>query len=86
MNAEMVGTLLSLLATLGVAWLLTYAVLSTVLIGSVWLAERGEQREERPHHPGVHRPPRFPPRPSAWAMSARTLSRSPGRTLPASSR
>jgi HEAT repeat protein len=40
MNAGMVGTLLSLLATLGVAWLLTYAVHSTVLIGSVWLAER----------------------------------------------
>ena len=49
-------------------------------------AERGEQRQERSHHPGVHRPPRFPPRPSAWAMRARTLSRSPGRTLPASSR
>jgi len=40
MNPGMVGTLLSLLATLGVAWLLTYAVHSTVLIGSVWLAER----------------------------------------------
>ena len=40
MNAGMVGTLLSLLATLGAAWLLTYAVHSTVLIGSVWLAER----------------------------------------------
>ena len=40
MNAGIVGTLLSLLATLGVAWLLTYAVHSTVLIGSVWLAER----------------------------------------------
>ena len=34
------GTLLSLLATLGVAWLLTYAVHSTVLIGDLWLAER----------------------------------------------
>jgi len=40
MNAGTVGTLLSLLATLGVAWLLTYAVHSTALIGSVWLAER----------------------------------------------
>ncbi|HET9157846.1 MAG TPA: HEAT repeat domain-containing protein, partial [Myxococcaceae bacterium] len=40
MNTGILGTLLSLLATLGVAWLLTYAVHSTVLIGSVWLAER----------------------------------------------
>ncbi|HEY1908810.1 MAG TPA: M56 family metallopeptidase [Myxococcaceae bacterium] len=40
MNAGMVGTLLSLAATLGAAWLLTYAVHSTALIGSVWLAER----------------------------------------------
>src|SRR5262249_28787806 len=40
MNAGILGTLLSLLATLGVAWLLTYAVHSTVLIGGVWLAER----------------------------------------------
>jgi len=40
MSAGIVGTLLSLLATLGVAWLLTYAVHSTVLIGGVWLAER----------------------------------------------
>ncbi|HUM11607.1 MAG TPA: M56 family metallopeptidase [Myxococcaceae bacterium] len=40
MNAATVGTLLSLAATLGAAWLLTYAVHSTALIGSVWLAER----------------------------------------------
>ena len=40
MNAGLVGTLLSLAATLGAAWLLTYAVHSTALIGSVWLAER----------------------------------------------
>ena len=40
MSAGIVGTLLSLLATLGVAWLLTYAVHSTALIGGVWLAER----------------------------------------------
>jgi HEAT repeat protein/beta-lactamase regulating signal transducer with metallopeptidase domain len=40
MNAGMVGTLLSLAATLGAAWLLTYAVHSTALVGSVWLAER----------------------------------------------
>ena len=40
MNTGIVGTLVSLFATLGVAWLLTYAVHSTVLIGSVWLAER----------------------------------------------
>ncbi|HZJ54842.1 MAG TPA: hypothetical protein VFD38_11945, partial [Myxococcaceae bacterium] len=40
MSAGIVGTLLSLLATLGAAWLLTYAVHSTVLIGGAWLAER----------------------------------------------
>ncbi len=40
MNAGDLGTLLSLGATLGAAWLLTYAVHSTALIGSVWLAER----------------------------------------------
>lgn len=41
MNAATVGSVLSLAATLGVAWLLTYAVHSTALIGTVWLAERG---------------------------------------------
>jgi len=41
MNAATVGGVLSLAATLGVAWLLTYAVHSTALIGTVWLAERG---------------------------------------------
>src|SRR5262245_50775873 len=40
MSLGTLGTLLSLAATLGAAWLLTYAVHSTVLIGSVWLAER----------------------------------------------
>ena len=40
MSTAILATLVSLLATLGVAWLLTYAVHSTVLIGSVWLAER----------------------------------------------
>ena len=41
MNAATVGSVLSLGATLGLAWLLTYAVHSTALIGTVWLAERG---------------------------------------------
>src|SRR5262245_45984236 len=41
MSLGTLGTLLSLAATLGAAWLLTYAVHSTVLIGTVWLAERG---------------------------------------------
>ncbi|HVP60492.1 MAG TPA: HEAT repeat domain-containing protein [Myxococcaceae bacterium] len=40
MNAGFLGTLLSLAMTFGAAWLLTYAVHSTALIGSVWLAER----------------------------------------------
>jgi len=40
MNAGMLGTFLSLAATLGVAWLLTYAFHSTALIGTVWLADR----------------------------------------------
>ncbi len=40
MNADDLGALLSLAATLGAAWLLTYAVHSTALIGTVWLAER----------------------------------------------
>jgi HEAT repeat protein/beta-lactamase regulating signal transducer with metallopeptidase domain len=41
MNLGSLGELLSLGATLGAAWLLTYAVHSTALIGTVWLAERG---------------------------------------------
>ncbi|HSP18451.1 MAG TPA: M56 family metallopeptidase, partial [Myxococcaceae bacterium] len=41
MNAATLGSVLSLAATLGVAWLLTYTVHSTALIGTVWLAERG---------------------------------------------
>ena len=40
MNAAMLGSFLSLAATLGVAWLLTYAFHSTALIGTVWLADR----------------------------------------------
>ena len=40
MNAGMLQGLLSLAATLGAAWLLTYAVHSTALIGTVWLADR----------------------------------------------
>ena len=40
MNAATVATVLSLAATLGTAWLLTYAVHSTALIGTVWLADR----------------------------------------------
>jgi HEAT repeat protein/beta-lactamase regulating signal transducer with metallopeptidase domain len=41
MNPGMLGTLLSFAATLGAAWLLTYAVHSTALIGTVWLADQG---------------------------------------------
>ena len=41
MNGGMLENVLSLAATLGAAWLLTYAVHSTALIGTVWLAERG---------------------------------------------
>lgn len=40
MSAELLGSLLPLATTLGAAWLLTYAVHSTLLIGSVWLADR----------------------------------------------